>query len=311
MHRLPLISVIMPCFNSEAYIANSIASVFKQSYSPIELIVVNDGSTDNSSNIINSIKDSRLRIINQKNTGVCKARNNAIAASKGSFIAFLDADDTWEPECLAKLYQALIKQPKAALAYCGWQNIGLSGGRGKPFIPPDYETPNKLEVLFENCRWPIHATLTRRFAIEEAGFFNEDILTSEDFLLWLQIGTRYPIALVPEVLAYYHHHSSIQATKDTETTIINHWIAQKIFLNKNKDIGKKIEKSQLRKLMYGKLLLNGYDSYWKRDIKTARTIFKKVMRHHYGSWRDWRYMLPSLLPYKLHKALLEKRDTSS
>lgn len=301
----------MPCFNSEKYIANSIGSVFNQTYRHLELIVINDGSNDNSLAIIESIKDPRLTIINQQNTGVCKARNRAFSASKGNFIAFLDADDTWEPKFLSKLYTALSKHPECALAYCGWQNIGLSNDKDVPFIPPDYQQPNKLEILFENCRWPIHATLTRRFSIEEVGCFNEHLLTSEDFLLWLKIGSRYPITLVPEVLSYYLHHDGIQATKNTEKMAINHWLAQKLFLQQNQELVKTVKMFKLRRLMHGELLRRGYDCYWKRDLNAARAIFKVVMRQFYGSWRDWKYMLPSFLPYQLHQLLLEKMDSQS
>nr|WP_305908375.1 glycosyltransferase [Methylomarinum sp. Ch1-1]MDP4521201.1 glycosyltransferase [Methylomarinum sp. Ch1-1] len=301
----------MPCFNGSKHIWNSISSVLHQTFTNLELIVVNDGSTDNTLEILNTIEDNRLWVINQKNAGVCKARNNGLKAAKGEFIAFLDADDTWAPDCLSKLYQGLINHPHAALAYCGWQNIGLTGGQGKPFIPPNYELlENKKALLFENCRWPIHATLTRRLAIEEAGLFDERLLTSEDFLLWLKIGTRHQITLVPEVLAYYHHHDGVQATKNSEKTAINHWLAQQLFIKENKTFSQNFDTQQLRKLMHGELLRRGYECYWKRDLKAARTIFRSVMKNHYGSWRDWKYMLPSLLPYQLHRALIEKMDST-
>jgi len=309
MSHFPLISVIMPCFNGSKFLNRSIESVFNQTYSNIELIVVNDGSTDDSLAILNTLRDPRLIIINQENTGVCKARNRAITQAKGEFIAFLDADDTWESECLFKLYQAFIKRPETVLAYCGWQNIGLPGGRGDPFIPPDYEKLNKLELLFKNCCWPIHAALTRRCAIDEAGGFDESLLTSEDFLLWLKIASQHVICLVPEVLAYYHFHGGEQATQKTAKTAINHWLAQKTFLQDNPTLKAKFDKKLLAKLMHGELLRRAYECYWKRDLKAARTIFKAVIKTGYGSFNDWKYMLPSMLPYSIHSALLKKMDS--
>ncbi|MDT8426995.1 MAG: glycosyltransferase [Methyloprofundus sp.] len=310
MTDFPLISVVMPCFNGAEFLGRSIDSVFEQTYPHLELIVVNDGSTDGSLALLNAIQDSRLILINQQNTGVCKARNRAIRQAKGEFIAFLDADDTWEPDCLFKLYQAFIKQPETVLAYCGWQNIGLSGGRGAPFIPPDYQRQsNKLECLFENCCWPIHATLTRRLAIEQVGGFDESLLTSEDFLLWLKIASQQLICLVPEVLAYYHFHEGLQATQNTAKTAINHWLAQKKFLQQDPTLKATLDEKLLAKLMHGELLRRGYDCYWKRDLKAARTIFKAVMKIGYGSLQDWKYMLPSVLPYFIHSALLNKIDS--
>jgi len=311
MTAAPLITVVMPCFNAERLLARAIASVFNQSFSDLELIVVNDGSTDASAEILNSITDQRLVLIHQENSGVCRARNNALSIAKGQFIAFLDADDYWDTECLSKLYQAFATDSEAVLSYCGWQNVGLPGGTGEPFVPPNYETPTKQADLFENCLWPIHATLTRRFAIEEAGGFDERILTSEDFLLWLKIGSEHRVVLVPEVLAYYQHHDGPQASDNIANTAINHWLAQQLFIQENSHFSTTLGKAELKRLMHGELLRRGYDCYWKRDLRAARTIFKRVMKSHYGAVRDWKYMLPSLLPYSWHLKLIEKLERAS
>jgi glycosyltransferase involved in cell wall biosynthesis len=304
----PLISVIMPCFNAEKHVLASIASVFDQTYPNLELIVVNDGSTDNSLKFLQGIDDDRLYILNQNNAGVCHARNQGIQLANGELIAFLDADDTWHTECLNRLYQSLLNNKSAVLAYCGWQNVGLSGGQGEPYVPPDYETLDKLALLFENCCWPIHACLTRKQAIFEANFFDERLVTSEDFLLWLKIGSRHPIVRVPEVLAFYHFHDGHQATQNKEKTALNHWQAQQLFLDNNPDIASILGMKRSRKIMLTELLQRGFESYWKRDLHAARVIFRKVMRQGYGSFQDWKYMLPSLLPYFLHVFLLSQRD---
>lgn len=309
MIKKALISIIMPCYNSAEFIDKSIASVLDQNYAYFELIIVNDGSTDNSLVKIRQFSDPRIIVINQKNSGVCRARNNALAQAKGDFVAFLDADDTWAPEFLSKLYQVFINKPKTVLAYCGWQNIGLPGGRGAPFIPPDYENSYKQELLFENCRWPIHAALTRRFAIEEAGGFDESLITSEDFLLWLKIGIKHSIHLVPEVLSYYHFHHGEQATKDVGRTAINHWLAQELFLKNHPAFKTKLGPKRIASLMHGTLLHRGYECYWKRDLKTARKIFKFITKTGYGSLSDLKYMLPAFLPLSLHSALVKKMDS--
>lgn len=303
-HSQPLISVIMPCYNAERSLLCSVRSVLEQSYQNLELIIINDGSTDNSLALLEQIDDSRLVVINQKNAGVSAARNRGLSISAGEMIAFLDADDTWDAHCLFKLEQMLSKTKGAALVYCGWQNIGLPGGQGEPFIPPDYEQPNKGELLFINCRWPIHATLTWKSFILEAGCFDESLSTSEDFLLWLKIGVHHKISLVAEVLSYYHHYSAAQATDNKESVAINHWLAQKKFLESEPQFETLHGSRTIKKLMHGELLRKGMDCYWKRDLKSARTIFKTVMKTGYGSFKKWKYMLPSLLPYNLHHKLI-------
>jgi hypothetical protein len=173
-------------------------------------------------------------------------------------------------------------------------------------VPPDYETADKLALLFENCCWPIHACLSKKALIFEAGLFDESLVTSEDFLLWLKIGTRYPIQRVPEVLAFYHFHDGLQATRNKERAALNHWNAQRVFLDRHPLAADKLGARRIRRLMHGELLRRGFECYWKRDIRSARIIFRKVMRHGYGSIRDWKYMLPSLLPLPLHQTLLQK-----
>lgn len=303
----PVVTVIMPCFNAAAHIQTSVTSVLKQSFNNFELLVVNDGSTDDSLAILQSFNDPRIKIINQQNQGVCTARNNAIWMAAGEFIAFLDADDTWHPNCLAELHQALLQHPTAMLAYCGWQNIGLPGPQGDPYLPADYETEHKLTQLFENCRWPIHACLTKRTAILEAGTFDTRFNTSEDYLLWLKIAKDHPIILVPQILAYYHHHNK-QVTQNKSLSAINHLLAQRSFLNDYPNDAKKIPIKIQQELMFSPLLKRGFDCYWKRELHHARKIFLVLMTAGYGDLKSWGYMLPSLLPYKIHAYLISAWD---
>ncbi len=308
-HITPLITVIMPCFNAAAYLYSSIKSVLEQSFTDFELLIVNDGSIDNSLSIIESFHDSRIKSINQTNQGVCIARNKAIAMAKGKLIAFLDADDTWHQDCLSELYQALTQYPQAALAYCGWQNFGLPGSSGEPYIPPDYENEYKLIQLFENCRWPINACLTRKEAIVNAGSFDTRFQTSEDYLLWLKIAKDYPIILVPKVLAYYHHYNAGQATQNKSRSAINHLLAQRSFISDYPEDAKKIPIQLQKKLMFELLLKQGFKCYWSRELYHARKIFRVVMKTGYGDLECWKYMLPAVLPYKLHAYLVSRLES--
>ncbi|WP_341328142.1 glycosyltransferase [Methylotuvimicrobium sp. KM2] len=302
--NFPLISIVMPCFNAKRHLRQSIGSVLDQTYPHWELIVIDDGSTDDSLGLLHSLNDERITVIEQTNQGVCKTRNRGIKAAKGEWIAFLDADDTWHPDCLSLLYRALCDDPSASLAYCGWQNVGLPGGAGKPFVPPDYETADKLELVFTSCRWPIHACLTRKSAIIEAGLFDESLLTAEDFLLWLKIAYKNRLTRVPEVLALYHFHDGGQASSNKARAAINHWLAQERFLQQNSEVLSILGVEKVKSGMHGELLNRGFECYWQRDLVGARAIFRKVMLQRYGSLKDWVYMLPSLLPLFLHRSLI-------
>jgi hypothetical protein len=225
-------------------------------------------------------------------------------ASRAEYVAFLDSDDSWAPTCLAKLHAALVARPNAVLCYCGWQNLGLPGGRGKPFIPPDYEGPHKRTLLFSECRWPIHAALVRRQAVVAAGGFDTDLTHSEDFLLWLEIGGTRPIVRVPEVLAFYHFGDQNQASHNRAELAIGMLHAQTSYLRAHPDFGAQLGAKKNEILARG-LRERGFDCYWKRDLKAARIIFRHMLKRGYGEARDLKYLLPALLPYSLHKLLLE------
>jgi hypothetical protein len=135
----PYISVIMPCLTSAAHVRTSVASALAQTFSDMELIVVDNGSVDHTVSVVRSVDDSGIRLLREARREVSAARNLSMAAARGRFIAFLDFDDNCALVCLAKLCSALYSESDAVLAYYGWQNIGLSGPRGEPFVLADGE----------------------------------------------------------------------------------------------------------------------------------------------------------------------------
>ena len=135
---VPHISIIMPCLNSERHIRTAIDSVLAQTFGDFELIVVDNGSTDRTPEILAAVNDSRLSVFIMPERGVSLARNLGLHKARGTFIAFLDSDDTWSAEFLEKMHTALASDPKAVLAYCGWQNLGTGASRplAATFSPP-------------------------------------------------------------------------------------------------------------------------------------------------------------------------------
>jgi glycosyltransferase involved in cell wall biosynthesis len=303
-----IISIILPCFNAEVHVARGVASVLEQTYRNLELIAVNDGSTDSTTSILSSIADPRLKVISQPNRGVSAARNRGLAEATGEFVAFLDADDTWRADCLERLHAALVRVPEAVVAYCGWQNLGLPGGRGEPYIPPDYEVDRKWEYLLQACPWPIHAALARKEAVDVSGGFDERFPTSEDHALWLRVACFSPIIRVPEVLSYYHFHSGTHATENKLRLARNQWFVQKEFLKEHPEIANKLGRKTIRRLTTGELLKSGFTCYWKRDIQAAHAIFRMVMKNLYGTPKEWKYMIFALLPLELYQRLICRFD---
>lgn len=300
-----LVSIVIPCYNGSRYLRESIDSALNQSYCDKEVVVVDDGSTDDSPAIMASYGD-RIKVIQQQNSGLPAARNAGIHVASGNLFAFLDADDWWAPDFLHKMVSA-IEYSHAGIAYCGWQNVGLPGPRGEPFIPPDYEAPEKLALFFAGPRWPVHAALVRRVVVESTGGFNPKWKSCEDFAFWIDTATRYTLVRVPEVLAFYRFHGN-QMTTNSVRMAFSHMQVQLEYLKKNPLAAHKLGRPKFRELMYGRLLRKGFESYWARDLAAARTIFRKVMRVGYGNSKDWLYMLPALLPAFIHEYLVKLSD---
>lgn len=307
---IPTVSIIMPCYNAASHLSLSVGSVFSQTCADWELVIVDDGSTDASWGELQRLAaaDTRIRVFRQANAGAAAARNYGLLQARGLYTAFLDADDAWHPAFLEIMSAAFDRAPDAGIAYCGWQNLGLGGARDDPFIPPDYENMDKVESLLGGCRWPIHAALVRSRLIHDSGLFDENLSSCMDYDLWLRLGTIHKLVRVPRVLAYYHHHGGEQITRNRARIAINHWRAQQKYLRANPSVIRSLGKSRIRQLTAGELLHRGYVSYWQRDLQAAWTIFRQVMQTGYVCRRDWKYLLPALLPLRAYKALIGKMD---
>lgn len=305
MESSELISVIMPCFNDAQCVEESVQSVLHQTYEAIELIVVDDGSTDRSPEILASLceGDKRMRLFSQPNQGGGVARNRGLKEAKGRYVAFLDSDDWWAEDCLEKLHSPLIKA-NADIAYCGWMNIGLPGGKGEPFVPPDYSQADLVELFLGGCLWPVNATLTRIELINRVNGFNAKWKYCQDYALWLEIIPGATVVRVPEALAYYRHYDGLRTRRNRAKQALGHYAVQIEFLQKHPEVIERLGERRIAELTLGTVLMRGYECYWERDLDSARELFRHVMRNRYGALRDWKYMVPALLPLETHRKLV-------
>ncbi|MBP7614615.1 MAG: glycosyltransferase [Steroidobacteraceae bacterium] len=307
----PLISVIMPCYNGAPYLEEAVASVMGQSCPDVELLIVDDGSTDASVTIAERLQRAhpeRIRLFRQANRGPYVARNLGLEHARGEFIAFLDADDWWTADCLEKLHAALTSS-HATLAYCGWQNVGATDRSNAPYVPPDYEADDKAaQFLRAAAPWPIHAALTRTAALRTAGGFDTDWRSCMDYDLWLRIGVPNPIVRVPEAMAFYRHKVGGQITSKQWLQAENSWLVKKKFIATHPERVAHLGAGKLRELTDGAYLQRGFQAYWRRDLTTAWHVFRQALRN--GGWkaRELRYLLPALLPEKLYVQLISSRD---
>ncbi len=300
----PLVSVIMPCYNGEKYIAEAVESVFAQTLQDFELIVVNDGSTDRSADILAAYGD-RLVVVDQDNRGLPAARNSGIRVSRGKYLAFLDCDDYWAADFLRSMTEAM-ENTDIAVSYCGWQNVGASDGQ--PYIPPDYETDEKLHHFLEFASlWPVHAALVRRNALPADPPFDENLRSCEDYDLWLKTAATKPIKRVPQVLAYYRHHDDGQMTSNKARIARYNLYVKERFLRDNPSARNSITKDQVREYCADAFIKFGYRCLWGNDIKSAHNIFRHALLRRMVRVKDLKYALPSLLPYTLYRRFLGTR----
>jgi glycosyltransferase involved in cell wall biosynthesis len=303
----PLISIIMPCFNAEAFLKESVESVFNQSYSNVELIVVDDGSTDKSYALLDELTKiySNLIIFKQKNSGPYPARNFALSQAKGELIAFLDADDYWDRGFLEKLYYALVKN-KADISYCGWQNIVEDGENGPPYVPPAYEQGDIFSAFLKGCPWPIHAALVKRPVIEVADGFSTRCFSSMDYDFWIRLSAiTQNMTLVPEILAFYRWHDKGQISSIKWRQVLDAWQVRKDFVLANPQLVAHIPTNDLDTLVNSQISKQAYEAFWKRDLVSAQILFRTMLK--VGSWNgsDLKYIILSLLPLPLLKWLIK------
>lgn len=194
---MPLISVIIPVYNGEKTIRETIESVLKQSFQDFELIVINDGSQDSTLEIISSIQDFRLKIFSYPNAGLSASRNRGIFQATSEYISFLDADDLWTPDKLEAQLQALQENPKAAVAYSWTDYIDESSQLlkrgGYMTVNGDVYAKLLLIDFIANGSNP----LIRRQALIEVGSFDESLTAAEDWDMWLRLAARYHFVAVP------------------------------------------------------------------------------------------------------------------
>jgi glycosyltransferase involved in cell wall biosynthesis len=199
---MPLISVVIPVFNGEKTIKETIDSVLKQTFTDFELIVINDGSQDLTVEVVEKIQDSRIQVYSYPNAGLAASRNRGIDRSTGEYIAFIDADDMWTPDKLEAQFNALKSHPEAAVAYSWTDYIDeysqFLGKGGHITVNGNIYPHLLLTDLLENGSNP----LIRKQAFIEVGNFDESLRAAEDWDMLLRLAIRYHFIAVssPQVL---------------------------------------------------------------------------------------------------------------
>lgn len=204
-----LISVVIPSYKTAATLAEAIESALNQTYQPVEVIVVNDGSPDHTAEVVKPYLD-RIIYIEQENRGLSAARNVGFRASKGDFLCFLDADDILLPNKFELQLSVFERQPDVGVVLSGYINVEDDGQTEISRVPKNWYD-NALDFLLNHQVFPPHVPLIRRRVLEQSSLFPEDIDTlefQEDWQLWLDMALdEVKFSSIPEPTCKYRHRS--------------------------------------------------------------------------------------------------------
>ncbi len=200
---MPTISVIIPAYNAEKTIQETIESVLNQTFPDFELIIINDGSTDKTLEIISNLSDSRIKVFSFPNSGAQKSRNRGISLATGEYLSFIDADDLWTPEKLELQRKALKNNPEAGVAYSWTDYIDESGHVLYPGFHRSPQGDIYPFLLVKNYLENGSNPLINRQALSEIGGFDESLRGGQDWDLYLRLAARYKFVSVPRVQILY------------------------------------------------------------------------------------------------------------
>lgn len=202
------ISVVIPLYNKEKSIQSTLKSILSQTFHEFEIVVIDDGSTDRSADIVNAISDSRVRLIRKENGGVCSARNRGILEAKYDYVAFLDADDIWDENYLREQVKMINDYPNAKMWGINFAETsnselvrylptGLSENfRG--YIEDYFNIKGRISDLFCSS-----SVVVKRDVFDKVGFFDERIRYAEDNDMWFRIIASFPIAFYDKYMVFY------------------------------------------------------------------------------------------------------------
>lgn len=307
-----MISVVIPLYNKEKQIERTLRSVFAQTYTDFEIVVVNDGSTDRSAAVVESLDDPRIRLVTQKNAGVSAARNRGIREARGEYIALLDGDDKWEPDYLETINRMITKYSQCQVFATNYTHIDPKGKsfntilKSIPFNEEDGILENYFEVASVSSPPICSICITaKKTAFESIGGFPYGIKSGEDLLTWARLACKYEIAysILPKAIYVlgngYDYNNLPPRPQDA-----------------GDPVGKEL--TELLKLHPDKKGLKTYISHWHKmrasvalrygNIKETLFECKESLRFNVKNYKVVPFMILAIMPASLRKKIISLRN---
>jgi glycosyltransferase involved in cell wall biosynthesis len=292
----PLISVIIPAYNASDFISQAIESVLSQSYEPLEIIAIDNGSNDHTSEVIRSYSEKVKCIRLDPNKGVTGARNVGIQSSRGELIAFLDADDQWLPGKIEQQQAILDSEPDIGLVHtdvfywnpdAGDKNIRECGR--EQFTGNCY-----TRFFFDNHVMP-SSVLLRRECLEAVGLFDEGFYVAEDWDLWFRIARRFRFAYLNYPMVLYRVHEGSLSNDHARMRQHELLVIKKALAN-DPNLKSLIGSNQVQRALHELNFSVGYSKFQSNELKTARKFFADAIAAAPIRIKPITYYMACLLP---------------
>lgn len=296
-----MISVIVPLYNKVQTIEKTLSSVWKQTYTDYEIVIVDDGSTDGSADVVKSFNDTRIRLFVQPNAGVSAARNHGVSEARGEYVAFLDADDEWREDYLSTQIRLAEKYPQCAVFATSYEARTSEGVlspaviRKLPFSGVDGVLDNYFQVA--SCSQPplfTSAVMARRQAVLDVGGFPLGIKSGEDLLTWARLAVKYRIAFCKQPKVVFTIEGYEVTSKPKRSNDENDYVGHELLRLRDE---------------YNPPFISQYVSLWykmrssvfMRQTRRLLSIREALrgLRCYPGNYKLYAYILLNLLPSRL------------
>jgi len=297
----PMVSVIIPAYNAARFILEALQSVDAQHYYPLEILLIDDGSTDETVDLVRR-NQPNVRIISQANGGVSAARNTGLREATGEFICFLDADDCWFPGKLAAQTAYLAAHPSVGIVYHKWHvwKPDAAGAYHPPSAVDAQGSPEGIDPEFSG--WIYHRLLMdcvvhtstimmRRTVAREIGFFDTDLVTGEDYDYWLRASHHCEMHKLAATYSSYRSTpgglTSMPPKKNNEYEVITRAIKRWGLASPD---GNTVPKAAIEQRLANLAFGFGYTHYHRGSARIARNAFLSTLRHDPLRWKALAYL---------------------
>jgi glycosyltransferase involved in cell wall biosynthesis len=294
------VAVLMPCYNNGDYVADAIESVLAQTQPADEIVIVDDGSTDHSKDVIAGFGDS-VRCIRQPNSGRAAAMNRALAATQCDLVAIIDADDLWWPKLLEKNVAALIDN-EAVMAYC----LGTLCDQHGNILGRQYGMPMQDDVM--RCMLTDNhvfggGPVLRRQTVIEAGGYDATFWPCDDYHLWLRMSARGKIEFQTEPLAVYRMHTG-QVSNQVARMARQKLAAKLDFLANHPHVEEEVGRSFVRQVTEDEFYKTCNAQFEHGNIQVAQEMIQDYLRRYPIRPRGWWQFTKTQLPWRINKHLV-------